>query len=147
MKLRIAAGLTFLVLTFVSAPLAAQTFRIDAAIPFSFAVGSQALPSGQYEFQNLAMGVAQIWNQDSRTSVAMMFHPGFMPVKLADESVTLVFHRYGQSYFLSEIRNGYSGSVYSFPESPREKELRRTAFLHRPEETVTLVARAIAATR
>ncbi|MCL6546029.1 MAG: hypothetical protein K6T61_12440 [Bryobacteraceae bacterium] len=143
MKITFAAGLALLTLAIAVAPLAAQTYRMEAAIPFAFAVGSHTMPAGQYEIQNLARGVAKIYNPDSRKPLAVSYQPGAMPSsKMGGGEVILVFHRYDEAYFLAEIRDGYTATVYSFPEAQRQRELRRAAAMGKPDEILTVVARA-----
>lgn len=143
MKFKLAAGMAFLGLALAAAPLAAQTYRLEAAIPFSFAVGSHTMPAGQYEIQNLAKGVAKIYNQDLRKPLAVSYQAGAMPSsRMGGEEAILIFHRYGEAYFLAEIRDGYSATVYIFPEAQRERELRRASTMGKPYETLTVVARA-----
>lgn len=141
MRYKFSAGLAFLALMVVAAPMMAQGYKIEAAVPFSFAVGSHTLPAGQYEIQRLSRNVVKIWNPDTKKSVAVLFQPASMPSRMADGAVTLVFHRYDEAYFLTEIRNGWSASVYLFPEAEREREL-RTASAGRPHEILTVLARA-----
>jgi len=142
MKTKFSAGLALLTLAIAAAPLAAQTYRMEAAIPFAFAVGSHTMPAGQYEIQNLARGVAKIYNQDSRKPLAVSYQPGAMPsTKMRGGEAILVFHRYDEAYFLAEIRDGYSATVYAFPEAQRERELRRAAAMGKPDEILTVLAR------
>ena len=142
MKIKFVAGLALLTLAIAAAPVAAQTYRMEAAIPFSFAVGSHTMPAGQYEIQSLARGVAKIYNQDSRTPLAVSYQPGAMPSsRMGGGDVILVFHRYDEAYFLAEIRDGYSATVYTFPEAQRERELRRAAAMGKPDEILTVLAR------
>lgn len=141
MRYKFAAGLALLTLAVFAVPMMAQSYKIEAAVPFSFAVGSYALPAGNYEIQRLSRDVVKIWNPDTKKSVAVLFQPASMPSRMADGAVTLVFHRYDEAYFLAEIRNGWSASVYLFPEAQREREL-RTASAGSPHEILTVLARA-----
>jgi hypothetical protein len=45
----------------------------------------------------------------------------------------LVFHKYGDQYFLAEIWNGQSNIGIAFPESKREKELQLASDTHQSE--------------
>jgi hypothetical protein len=143
MKIRLTTGLAMLVLILAAGSLQAQSFDITAAIPFPFVVGSQSLPAGQYAFTSMTTrGMVSIWNKGTNQVSAAMFQPGYKPSNDESGNVTLVFHRYGQTYFLSEIRNGASASAYLFRESSTENEHRRASAGRVPDEVVALVARA-----
>lgn len=99
----------------------AQATRGDVVVdvPFAFQVGGQALPAGHYIVAPKGDAV-QIF--DSQT------HSLFVPVhsasRAADSESKLVFHRYGDSYFLSEVWvQGNTIGKELFP-SRSERELR-----------------------
>jgi hypothetical protein len=48
----------------------------------------------------------------------------------------VVFHKYGDQYFLSQIWDGQSDIGIAFPESKREKELQWAHNSYRPELVV-----------
>jgi hypothetical protein len=52
----------------------------------------------------------------------------------------LVFHRYGNQYFLSQIWDGRSNAGIELPESKREKELNLAAKLTNDGPETVLVA-------
>ena len=54
---------------------------------------------------------------------------------------TLNFNRYGNSYFLSQIWNGYTGFENMLPVSRTEKELSRTASVQKFEVLASLARR------
>ncbi len=56
-------------------------------------------------------------------------------------AAALTFHRYGDSYFLSSIRNGFTGIANTVPATRREEELRRTATEQKFEVTAYLARR------
>ncbi|MGQ9634181.1 MAG: hypothetical protein ACUVXB_08020 [Bryobacteraceae bacterium] len=139
MRYKFAAGPGLLTLAVFAVPMIAQSYKIEAAVPFSFAIGSHALPAGHYEIQRLSRDVVKIWSSDTKKSVAVMFQPASMPSRTADGAVTPVFHRYEEAHILAEIRNGWSASVYLFSEAQWEREL-RTASAGRPHEILTVLA-------
>jgi hypothetical protein len=78
----------------------AQSNGVQATVPFDFTVGKQVLPAGDYTIQRESVGLIVISNRDKHISV----------LTIANEDGTrspnggkLLFHKYGDQYFLSEI--------------------------------------------
>jgi hypothetical protein len=98
----------------------AQSRMITANVPFSFYMGSSAMPQGVYQVNELALGkVVALRNQMGGKSIAVWQTTG----KARDEAPRLVFHRYGETYFLSEIWDGNGDIGLQLARSAREKEL------------------------
>lgn len=73
---------------------------LKATVPFRFHVGAKALPAGEYELtQVLTEGVVL---QNIATGEAAMTIAAAAPPSGAG-ATALVFHQYGESYFLSEM--------------------------------------------
>ncbi len=97
----------------------AQDNTVTANVPFSFYMGSSAMPQGAYRVNELAHGtVISLMSRDASKSVTAHNVAG----KKMNEPARLVFHRYGEVYFLAEI---WDGAPYgrALAASPREKEL------------------------
>lgn len=125
MKTRIlAVAAVLLVSTMVSAQCHAQTtIAMKGNVPFAFTVGDKTLPAGEYSVQNV------IWGNESVQLIRSLggsdsFVVGTLQAdgKNNDSSPCLVFHRYGDQYFLSQIWYG-SDSGRELSKSRREKEL------------------------
>src|SRR6266404_7699939 len=91
-----------LMLTAVS--VVAQSERSKITIPFSFIVGEKTLPAGEYTLEPNRRDSDRFWlfqSRDGRTSCLSTT----MPVRAnqTQEETKLVFHRYGDQYFLSQI--------------------------------------------
>jgi len=98
----------------------AQDKAITANVPFSFYAGSTAMPVGAYrvaEFSN----VARLSAGNATQSIVTMRVIG----KSDSEPARLVFHRYGDVYFLAQIWTGDSSTGRSLERTDREKELAR----------------------
>ena len=103
----------------------AQT-RAVANVPFDFTVQTANMPAGQYALQTLPgpSGVIQIINNKTGKSVLVLAptaHSTYMGKE--SESGKIIFHRYGDQYFFSEVwtANGPRGRT----EPPKlERELR-----------------------
>jgi hypothetical protein len=125
----------------LSAPLAAQSTRLSANIPFEFNVAGKTLPAGEYTIENInALGVVSISNFDSQTSALVLTHRG--ETTTGDRgTAALNFNRYGNTYFLSQIWNGYTGFENKLPVNRTEKELSRTASVQKFEVLASLARR------
>lgn len=94
-------------------------------VPFAFMVGKDSLPAGQYEVLG-QFGTHMIWIKSpngERVSVSGTILSG---EKKATSGAALVFTRYGDDYFLSQVlAAGQDAKV--LPKSTREIERERLA--------------------
>lgn len=111
MKMNILKGFTMLMLL-VSVTLAAavvsanaQSTAIKANIPFEFVVGDKTLPAGDYSVTtaNTAHDALRIQSADGKNSALRLSGPTEQKNKGRSR---MVFHRYGQNYFLAEVWKG-----------------------------------------
>lgn len=105
----------------ISVPLSAQTIA-KATVPFDFTVGRAHLPAGTYEISPLAQAVILI--RDSRTTKSVLTYFNSKEPSRGDSTPKLVFHRYGDKYFLSQVSRGNGGAVMQLPTSKLEQEVR-----------------------
>ncbi|MBZ5582594.1 MAG: hypothetical protein LAQ30_10400 [Acidobacteriia bacterium] len=88
--------------TVLALPICAQTGAAVATIPFDFAAGTATLPAGAYTVNVSASPfLATLVGPDRRTHILSGWTSGVRSDKPA-----LIFHRYGNRYFLSEVRIG-----------------------------------------
>jgi hypothetical protein len=88
-----------------TAALHAQT-GIVANVPFDFTVQAVKMPAGQYALKPLsaASGLIQILNRETGRAVAVLASSTLSTYKGKDvESGKVIFHRYGDRYFFSEV--------------------------------------------
>ena len=134
-RIRILLG-SILLLTATMA--SAQT--VHFTVPFSFVAGSKNLPAGDY-----IVGL----NTDSGTrGTIVLRRDGQQPIMLlvavgkeyfvAPEHSQLVFHRYGTSFFLAEVRTEGDTTGRALATSDREKEM---AHNRRPDQKIVAEAR------
>ena len=100
--------------------------RTSAQIPFDFIVGEQKLPAGLYELRRIGNDpyVLCIQNVDDRRDVAIFFTTRVDEVNLIRQSA-LVFHRYGDVYFLAQITSRYEGIARELQPSEQERRMER----------------------
>jgi len=134
-RIRILLG-SILLLTATMA--SAQT--VHFTVPFSFVAGSKNLPAGDY-----IVGL----NTDSGTrGTIVLRRDGQQPIMLlvavgkeyfvAPEHSQLVFHRYGTSFFLAELRTEGDSTGRVLASSDREKEMAHNS---RPDQKIVAEAR------
>lgn len=109
MRQQIVKGITMLMLVVAVAFMAAvasangQSSTVIATVPFEFKVGEKALPAGDYTVSRISdsSSALAIRNQVSHKAAMRLTTP--IHARKASNNAKLVFHRYGQTYFLSEI--------------------------------------------
>jgi len=140
---------SFTILTTVSLisalaiPLCAQTISLKGDIPFEFVVGKTTMPAGEYTVKAGGTG----------------FHPDVLRIeatvgnaavnvtanrlegdKTPDQS-RLVFHKYGNQYFLSRAWSNAVAGGRELRQSRTERELAKTASVRETEIVVLLAKR------
>jgi hypothetical protein len=90
----------------VSANAQAQANKVVANVPFEFSVGFKAMPAGEYSVQTIisAGNGLLIQSTDGKIS-ALRLSDATDRIK-SNSQPRLVFHRYGERYFLAEVWNG-----------------------------------------
>jgi hypothetical protein len=108
-------------LLLITSTLFAQTRQGDvvADVPFAFVVAGRTLPAGQYIVSGLNDNLEIHDRQNHR-----VFVPAHSAQRSADENKSkMVFHRYGDTYFLSEVWVGGSSIGRALFPSRAEREL------------------------
>lgn len=80
----------------------AQSSRLIVSnVPFEFTVGDQTMPAGEYRVTPALSKALTIQSSDAKNAV-MRLANDIRPNK-TNKQARLVFHRYGNRYFLSEV--------------------------------------------
>ena len=117
--------------------------EIRVQIPFDFTVKGKTLPAGEYEVRRIndePIGLLIRNMHDKHDNVVFETEPKI------DRSITkrdeLIFTRYGDSYFLSEVVTAGEQTGEEVNPSHRERELRREMMAKNEAqpETVTVAA-------
>jgi hypothetical protein len=101
--------------------------EIRATIPFDFSVRGKTLPAGEYEIKRVNDSPEQLLiSSVSRHEHerAIFITESVEPRKIPNRSL-IVFHRYGDSYFLSEILVEGDQTGRELAQSRQERQLRR----------------------
>jgi hypothetical protein len=99
----------------------AQSERVNVVVPFSFTINSTTLPAGTYSISNIdsspLIKIDNLWN--TRVHVLAM---GQAPLRATPAAVhSVVFHKCGSQYFLSDVRGGADSLNLHIPTSKAEK--------------------------
>jgi len=111
--------LSFLVMLTATSVYAQSSTDLVANIPFEFVIGNRTFPAGEYTFTYRFTHVIQIQSQDRDT--AMFVSTG--PVEAKKTRNELVFHRYGDQYFLSRLWTEGDDAGRAVTMSSSEREL------------------------
>jgi hypothetical protein len=100
--------------------------RMSAQIPFDFIVGEQTLPAGLYELRRLGNDPYSLFlrNLDDPRDV-VIFTTSLLDEGGSIRQSGLVFHRYGDIYFLAEIMSQYEGIALELQPSEQERSMER----------------------
>jgi hypothetical protein len=98
--------------------------KVVAKVPFQFVVANKPVPAGQWTVQAATDGarVVAIRNGDAKLSLFSTLSS--TETSKAAAAPALVFHKYGDRYFLAGIRITGSRTLYRLPENKAETELR-----------------------
>jgi hypothetical protein len=104
----------------------AQSGSLEVNVPFAFEAGNKTMPAGSYRLESMRTGAGSLeilrtTSSDVRLTISIMS----TVLKVGTPGAALIFHRYGNRYFLAEIRTGDGHAREVFP-SQREKELVRS---------------------
>jgi hypothetical protein len=101
----------------------AQSTEVRANVPFDFVVNKTTLPSGSYQILKVGAGDNTIVIRGMNIKAVKMV--GTIPdqANQASGKTKLVFHRYGNRYFLSQIWVEGSDRVRNLPKTELESEV------------------------
>ena len=111
----------FIAATFITAGKAiAQDYAVRATIPFNFTVNGSQLPAGNYTLGSDVTNprILNISDRTQHVHIMVLATPSADEKRKANQ---LVFHKYGNQYFLCEIRSQESAINVQLPTSKQEK--------------------------
>lgn len=119
----------------------AQTSNVRANVPFNFTVGSKALPAGTYDIEGLSSSGANMLLVKARDGSGRMIVGSNAAESVNGANKTkLVFNRYRDQYFLSEIWVEGATHGRQLPKTSREKELAKELAQDLTNRRVEIVA-------
>ena len=110
---------------FLTTAARAQTLHMNADIPFNFVINGATLPAGEYAVTSVDLRgqVLEISDLSSHHN-NLISSNSCRSLKAATKS-KLIFHRYGDRYFLKQIWVAGNDSGREIPTSRREEEVAR----------------------
>jgi hypothetical protein len=94
-----------------------------ADIPFTFIVANHSFAAGRYTFKPVNQTLLRIFSSDNEGIVVLVDKAA--ETVAPDDAGKMIFHRYGESFFLREVWAPASWSGRKVIESPAETQLRR----------------------
>jgi len=129
----------------------ANSSKVVANVPFEFSVGYKSMPAGEYSLQTIASASngLLIQSTDGKISVLRLSDP--TQAGKDKPRARLLFHRYGERYFLAEVWSGADNTGRVLRQSEEEtstaKELtiasannHASSASHTPYELVEVLA-------
>ena len=108
---------------------------LKVSVPFSFIVNRATLPAGEYSVKSVDERVLAISSLTSKTTNLVISNSCEMPEPVGQTK--LVFHRYGDQYYLNQIWVAGMDAGHQIPVNPREKEVAKDFSM----QEVTLMAK------
>jgi hypothetical protein len=114
----------------------AQSPVLKVSVPFNFTVNSTFLPAGNYEvgFDSMHPNVLVIQDRAKNVRATAYVQRGSID---SGKEHTLIFHRYGDQYFLNEAGFDSASDGVSLPVTKLEKR----ASMNRHEELASIAGR------
>jgi hypothetical protein len=113
---------------------AQSTTKMHVTIPFAYSVNGKVLPAGEYEVGTNINGLVAIRNQDLRSEAMLLGHHVQSAKDLGRSR--LIFNRYGDTYFLSQIWRVGTNTGIELQKSSAERE-----YIAKAAQSVELTAR------
>jgi hypothetical protein len=119
-KLSCAAIVFVTLLTLSAAAVYAQSTGTWFKVPFAFNVADNAMPAGQYYVESLYWNAVAIHHAKGEAGLVLLAK---QTGRAADGNVKLVFHRYGDRYFLVEAQLPNMDTGRAFYAGKEEQEI------------------------
>ena len=108
-------------------------------IPFEFTAGKMTLPAGEYRVQDLRVGSSVLLIQRTDASASMLVTSMAVSANGPQDKTELIFHRYGNRYFLAQVWRAGESRGRELQKSAQEKE--QAIARNEAPDQVTIVAR------
>lgn len=116
------------------------TPQMRVTIPFDFTVGRAVLPAGEYQIRSdLGIHAEVLFVSAGRAGGFVGGHS--VQRSSAPEQGTVVFNRYGGTYFLRSIWRANDTAGLEMTKTKAETEFAKTASTHRPEQVIQIASR------
>jgi len=138
MKRQIVSMFGVLGLLLVAACANAQSVKVKANVPFDFVVDKATLPAGDYSIDQLSANSKALAVRNHDAGAQMIVLSNTANRLNASGETCLVFHRYGERYFLSQIWIQGEAEGLQLSMSKHEAEIAKN--LQRDQDIVIMAA-------
>jgi hypothetical protein len=143
MKNRVASTLALVGLLAVLAASSAQgqvPAKVIVSVPFDFTAGKATLKAGKYNIKRSGGAALSIRSLDG-TSTALVSAPLTLSSQIAKGGERLVFNRYGDQYFLSQVWLSVDTGRQVYPSEQEKKTAHRFELANhaKPERVEILI--------
>ena len=124
-KLWLVAALTLMALSLgtVTTNYAQSVPRLEGTIPFNFMVGDRPFKSGEYNINlQSTQGLLKVMGKDGQQAVYVLSRQGKQTSQADMKEGKVIFRKYGDLYFLSNVVNPWNAMEWGIPMSKAEKE-------------------------
>jgi hypothetical protein len=118
----------------VSASAQSTTNKVVANVPFEFSVGFKTLPAGEYSVQSIASAADGLFIQSTNGKVSALRQSEATRRIKEKPQAHLIFHRYGERYFLAEVWTGLDNSGRQLVKSQEERGIESELLLASTKE-------------
>jgi len=118
------AVVTLLVLSGMAVAQLNSNSKLVTQVPFDFVVANKVVPAGEWVVRVATMDGQILDISNAQTNAGVFSMSSRTETKKPSSYYALVFERYGERYFLKEIKLQGSKIAYRLPESKAEAELR-----------------------
>jgi hypothetical protein len=132
MKKELLKGLTMMMVIVVIAlpgavvsAKAQPSSKVVANIPFEFSVGYKTMPAGEYSVQTVSSAGNGLLIQSADGKISVLRLSDATENSKNKSHARLVFHRYGERYFLAEVWNGADSTGRQLTKSQEERAIER----------------------
>lgn len=98
--------------------------KLVTNVPFQFRAGEMLIPAGDCAVQRASMNSSTLVIGNWGAKVGLFANPSIAEATETSSTNAMVFHKYGDRYFLTSIKLKGSKAVYRLHESKAEAELR-----------------------
>ena len=98
--------------------------NLVSKVPFQFRAGNSLAPAGQWVVERAGLDARALIIRNTEAKSSQFARASMTEARETAANNSLVFHKYGERYFLAGIKLEGSKIMYEFPESRAEAELR-----------------------
>lgn len=123
---------------FLAVPALLAQSHLIANVPFDFTLDQKSMHSGQYDVRSVSEQVELLRNLD--TDGSAFFAKSVRVQAQQAPDAKLVFHKYGDKYFLSQVWDGNSDTGIELLMSKHEREIRMAGNRFSASPEIVIVA-------